>query len=92
MAGIAIFPSSLDLGSQTVGTTTVPRVVSLTNIGADPLAIGAVTIFGDFTDVTNCAGSLAAGATCAISVQMTPARGRQRPIAIADSAAGRRTP
>ena len=88
--GIAIFPSALDLGSQTVGTTTVPRVVWLTNIGADPLAIGAVTMVGDFSEVTNCGASLAAGATCAISVQMTPtiAGAITGTLTIADSAAG----
>ena len=88
--GIAIFPSSLDLGSQTVGTTSVPRLVSVTNIGADPLTIGAVTAVGDFTDVTNCGASLAAGASCAISVQMTPtaAGARTGALTIADNAAG----
>jgi hypothetical protein len=88
--GIAIFPASLDLGSQTVGTTSVPRVVSVTNIGADPLTIGAVTVLGDFSDVTNCGASLAAGASCAISVQMTPtiAGARTGTLSIADSAVG----
>jgi Subtilase family len=89
-SGIAIFPASLDLGSQTVGTTSVARVASLTNIGADPLVIGAITMVGDFAEVTNCGGSLAPGANCAISVTMTPtvAGSIAGTLRIADNAAG----
>jgi HYDIN/CFA65/VesB-like, Ig-like domain len=88
--GIAIFPASLDLGSQTVGTTSIPRTVSVTNVGADPLAIGAVTAAGDFASVTNCGAVLPAGATCGISVQMTPTAvgTRAGSLTIADNAAG----
>jgi len=88
--GIAIFPASVDLGSQTIGTTTVPRTVSVTNVGADPLAIGAITAVGDFVSVTNCGALLPAGATCGISVQMTPTAvgTRAGSLSIADNAAG----
>jgi hypothetical protein len=89
-AGIALFPSSLNLGSQTVGTTSVARVISLTNIGADPLLIGAITIVGDFAQVNNCGSSLAPGAHCSISVTMTPtlAAAITGTLTIADNAAG----
>jgi hypothetical protein len=47
-------------------------------------------MIGDFSEVTNCGASLAAGATCAISVQMTPtiAGAITGTLTIADSAAG----
>ena len=89
-SGIAIFPASLDFGSQTVSTTTVPKLVSVTNIGADTLNISLITGTAEFSSSTSCGTTLAPGGTCAIAVSFTPsaAGSRTGTISITDDAAG----
>jgi hypothetical protein len=89
-SGIAIFPSSLDFGSQTVATTTVPKLVSVTNIGADTLNISLITATSEFSTVTSCGTTLAPGGSCAIAVSFTPsaAGSRSGTLTITDDAAG----
>jgi hypothetical protein len=89
-SGIAIFPSSLDFGSQTVATTTVPKLVSVTNIGADTLNIALITATSEFSTVTSCGTTLAAGANCAIAVSFTPiaAGPRSGTLTVTDDAPG----
>jgi hypothetical protein len=89
-SGIAIFPSSLDFGSQTVATTTVPKLVSVTNIGTDTLNISLITATSEFSTTTSCGTTLAAGGSCAIAVSFTPsaAGSRSGTLTITDDAAG----
>ena len=89
-SGIAIFPASLDFGSQTVSTTTVPKLVSVTNIGADTLNISLITGTAEFSSSTSCGTTLAPGGTCAIAVSFTPsaAGSRTGTLSITDDAAG----
>jgi len=85
-----MFPSSLDFGSQTVATTTVPKLVSVTNIGADTLNISLITVTSEFSTVTSCGTTLAAGANCAIAVSFTPiaAGPRSGTLTVTDDAPG----
>jgi hypothetical protein len=71
-SGIAIFPSTLTFGSQTLNTTAPALLVSLTNTGADALNITSITPSGDFADVSNCGTVVAPGASCGVSVTFTP--------------------
>lgn len=71
-AGIAVFPSALTFGSQTLSTTAPPQLVFLTNTGADAMTITSIVWSGDFAVVRNCGASLASGASCAVSVSFTP--------------------
>jgi hypothetical protein len=71
-SGIAVFPSSLTFGSQTISTTAPLQLVFLTNIGVDPMTITSIAASGDFVAVRNCAATLAPGASCAVSVAFTP--------------------
>jgi hypothetical protein len=89
-SGIAVFPTSLDFGTQTMSTTTPPQFVYLTNIGTGALAIASITASGDFTGVNNCGSTLAVGATCAIAVSFTPSAtgARTGTLAIVDDASG----
>jgi len=89
-SGIAVFPSSLDFGTQTVSTTTPPQFVYITNIGTGALAIANISASGDFTGVNNCGSTLGVGATCAIAVSFTPsaAGSRTGTLAIVDDASG----
>src|SRR5262249_21249859 len=89
-SGIAVFPTSLNFGTQTVSTTTAPQFVYLTNIGTGALAIASITTSGDFTGTNNCGSTVAVGASCAIAVSFTPsvAGARTGGLTIVDDAAG----
>jgi hypothetical protein len=68
--------TSLVFTVQTVGTTSPPQVVTLTNPGSSQLTISSVAIEGanatDYTLSSACSGSLQPGQQCAISVQFDP--------------------
>jgi hypothetical protein len=60
--------------SQLIGTASTPMAAQMTNAGSSPLTISSVTASGAPFKITHnaCAGSLAAGAQCKISVSFTP--------------------
>jgi len=65
--------TSLAFGSVTVGSSSAPQVVTLTNTGgaaATSFAVGAVP--SGYSRTTTCTASLAAGASCTISVTFSP--------------------
>src|SRR5262249_4093603 len=65
-------PASLSFGGQPVGTASATQTVTLSNAGNGPLTISGITASGDFSQTSNCGGSLAAGASCSINVAFTP--------------------
>lgn len=75
---VQITPTSLNLGNQPVGTTSLRKVITLTNKGSVTVNITGtgITITGlnapDFTQINNCGTSVAAGTTCSIGVNVTP--------------------
>jgi len=73
---IAHSPNGLTFGPQTAGATSGPLVVTVTNTGTAPVLVGALAVGGtnpsNFAAATTCAGSLAAGASCVVSVTFTP--------------------
>jgi hypothetical protein len=73
---INLSPSSLNFGSQNVGTKSSPKKVTVLNDGASPLPITSIGIGGnnpdDFTETNKCGSSLPIGANCAISVVFQP--------------------
>jgi hypothetical protein len=70
----AVFLSvnSLVFGSQKVGTTSGPQIVTLTNSGSAALSISGIAATGDFLATPSCPASLAPGASCTISVTFKP--------------------
>ena len=70
-------PTSVKFGQQTVGTSSQPKNVTLTNnSGTLTLHISSMTFSGsnagDFTQTNTCGGSVAPKASCTISVIFTP--------------------
>lgn len=69
-------PAGLDFGSISIGTTSDPQSVTVTNIDTSPMNIAGVGIsgpqFGDFAESTTCGPTLAGGASCTITVTFTP--------------------
>jgi len=72
LSGIAVFPSALTFGTQTINTTAPPQLVFLTNTGADAMTIASILTSGDFSAIRNCGATLAPGASCAVSINFTP--------------------
>jgi hypothetical protein len=65
-------PSSLTFANQVVNTTSPGQVVTLTNAGTSSLSITAISIYGSFGETNNCGLTLAAGASCTVSVTFSP--------------------
>jgi hypothetical protein len=75
---LLVSPLSINFGNQAVGTTSAPQTVTLTN-GSQTQAIGisSIKVAGadsrNFTETNNCGSTLAAGASCSVSITFTPA-------------------
>jgi hypothetical protein len=88
--GAALSPTSLIFSAQTVGTSSGPQTVTLTNTGNVSLNITQISTSADFSQTNLCSASLAAGSSCQISVIFTPtAAGNQTgSVTFADNASG----
>jgi len=76
-------PSSLNFGSQLVGTTSAAPTVTLTNTGTATMTIASIVSSGDFSITiastgTPCGTTLAASASCTFGVAFTPTALGQR--------------
>jgi hypothetical protein len=68
-----VSPTSLSFGYQLAGTTSAAQSVTLTNpTGAAALTITSIETSNGYTQTDNCGSTLAAGASCTISVTFTP--------------------
>src|SRR6185503_844966 len=69
-------PTSLGFGNVIVGSTSPPQAVTLSNVGTTTFSISGITIAGpnagDFAQTHTCGSSLAAGASCSISISFRP--------------------
>ena len=77
LAPVSVSPSSLDFGTQAEGTkSTMPLTAILTNNDSVAYTISSIAVSGtdaaDFAATNTCSTSLAAGASCTISVNFTP--------------------
>jgi hypothetical protein len=69
---VGVAPVSLTFPTQVVGTSSSAQIVTLSNQGSNALAIASITVTGDFGESNTCGSSLAAGASCPISIVFTP--------------------
>ncbi|WP_239123771.1 discoidin domain-containing protein [Rhizocola hellebori] len=69
---IGLSSSSVAFGNQTVNTTSAAQTVTVSNSGNAVANLGAVNVTGEFARTTTCGATLAAGASCTISVTFTP--------------------
>lgn len=63
--------SALSFSPLTVGTSSTPQSITITNAGNAPLTIDSIQTTGDFSESNNCS-SLAPNGTCSIKVTFTP--------------------
>jgi trimeric autotransporter adhesin len=87
-------PTSLSFGSVKVGTTSAAKTVTLKNVGTTAITITSIAISGaeagDFGETQTCGSSLAASASCTISVTFKPTTTgtRSATLKVTDNAAG----
>jgi hypothetical protein len=63
---------SISFGNQNVGTVSAGQDITLSNPGTAQLRIASMAVDAPFAETNQCASSLAAGATCTISVTFAP--------------------
>jgi hypothetical protein len=91
---VAMSADSLAFGSQPVGAISTAQNVTLSNTGNGALMITGIALIGanpsDFAQSNNCGSSVAAGASCTISVTFTPAASGSftGAVSVGDNASG----
>jgi hypothetical protein len=92
---VSLSPASLTFASTTVGSTTAAQTVTIKNTGTATVTLTSETVTGtDATSfvksATTCGASLAASATCTVSVEFKPAASGTltASLSIADNATG----
>lgn len=85
---VGLSPDSLSYASQTVGTSSPVQAVSLTNAGTSTMTISSITATGDYSETNTCAGTLAAGKNCTISITFKPTAGGTRGGSVTVNSAG----
>jgi len=80
----------LNFPNQTFNTTSPPQTIIMTNLGNTSLGMTSITTTPGFAQTNTCGTSLAAGASCNISVTFTPQKHAPYTgtLTIKDSAAG----
>ncbi|HEY6292368.1 MAG TPA: choice-of-anchor D domain-containing protein [Terriglobia bacterium] len=71
--GLGLGPASLSFSDQVVGTKSPAQTITVTAAGSGPLTITNMAASSGFGLTSNCGSSVAAGATCMLSVTFTPA-------------------
>ena len=73
---VSLSPSTLSFGNVSVGIVSAPQSITLTNVGASSLKVTGVSITGtnagDFSQTNTCGSSVAAKASCTITVTFKP--------------------
>src|SRR5579883_1078891 len=69
---VTVSPRQYTFASQAVGTVSSPEVITLTNGQSTALNVSSVQIAAPFQQTNNCVGTVAAGASCTISVTYAP--------------------
>ncbi|HWB34966.1 MAG TPA: choice-of-anchor D domain-containing protein, partial [Rugosimonospora sp.] len=71
-ATLSTNPSSLTFASQALNTTSAAQAVTVTNTGTAAASVSGISVSGDYSQTNNCGASIAAGASCTVSVSFRP--------------------
>lgn len=78
-AQAAVAPSTLSFGGVAVGGTSAAQTVTVNSVGSAPLQINRISVSSgqaaDFQQTNTCGSSVAASASCQISVKFAPSAG-----------------
>lgn len=69
---ISISPTAVGFGTVATGSSSAAQSVTVTNSGSAAAPVSSVTTSGDFSQTNNCGSSIAAGASCTVSVKFSP--------------------
>jgi hypothetical protein len=69
----SLSPNSVDFGSQYVGTSSAPAVVTVANTGDAPFNISSVTATAGFVPLSTCGSTVQPSFSCAIGIFFDPA-------------------
>jgi hypothetical protein len=93
---LSVSPNLLSFGPHTVGTTSAPQIVTLTNIGSHSLPISSIGFAGadpgDFIEHNTCGAGLHAGASCTVTVAFKPTATGSRTASLSITYTGVDTP
>jgi hypothetical protein len=93
---VSLSPKKLTFGNQPVGTTSVPKAVTLTNVGGTVLNFTGISITGtnagDFSQTNTCGTGIGGGASCTITVTFKPTAKGSRSAAVSISYDGGGSP
>jgi phospholipase C len=85
--------TSLAFGDQIVGTTSIAKRVTVTNVSGSAVPISSIQIFGaEFSQLQNCGVQLPAGRSCEINVRFDPETGGQHSANLQISYSGTGSP
>jgi parallel beta-helix repeat protein len=89
---VTLTPSTLDLGSVDVGSSSTIQLITVKNSGTSSITLGTKLQAGDFAygDIGTCTDTLAAGASCTWSIKLDPTASGTRTATLTqtDSAPG----
>jgi hypothetical protein len=71
-AAVTFSSTNLTFASQSVGSTSTPQSITVTNTGNGQLTVSSIQVSGDFVQTNNCATVAANGGTCTIQVAFAP--------------------
>jgi hypothetical protein len=71
-ATLSVTPASLTFASQALNTTSNGQQVTVNNTGTTAATLSVIVATGDFSQTNTCGTSIAAGASCTVSVRFTP--------------------
>jgi hypothetical protein len=71
-ASLSASPSSVSFGNENVGSTSSSQSVTVSNSGTAAASMSSIGVTGPFGESNNCGTSLAAGASCTVSVDFAP--------------------
>ncbi|MEV6929903.1 choice-of-anchor D domain-containing protein [Dactylosporangium sp. NPDC051485] len=71
-SNISVSPNALGFGSVVTGSTSAAQSVTVTNSGTASAPVGTIAVTGDFAQTNTCGSSIAAGASCTVSVTFRP--------------------
>jgi hypothetical protein len=71
-ASLSVNPATLTFASQALNSASAAQTVTVSNTGTAAATGAGVAATGDFSQTNTCGTSIAAGASCTVSVKFTP--------------------
>jgi parallel beta-helix repeat protein len=87
-SSVTVAPSALNFGSVATGSTSSAQTVTVSNPTSSAASVSSVSANGDFAQTNTCGSSIAAGASCTVSVKFTPTAAGSRTGTLTVSAGG----